>query len=112
MLSEIILLMLVCLEYFISNTMKYTNIYKAYSICSAVGCSRIFAVMQAWCRAGALGRAQGRGALAVPFKGEQSPALWPTGSWPPGRSGGSLPPYKMVQGGAAPQSKAPTSSST
>lgn len=45
MLSEIILLMLVCLEYFISNTMKYTSIYKAYSICNAVGCSRIFAVL-------------------------------------------------------------------
>lgn len=35
MLSEIILLMLVCLEYFISNTMKCTSIHKAFSICSA-----------------------------------------------------------------------------
>lgn len=30
MLSEIILLMLVCLEHFISNTMKYTSVHKAF----------------------------------------------------------------------------------
>lgn len=58
MLSEIILLMLVCLEHFISNTMKYTSTYEAYSICSAVGCSRIFAVPRR-CKHGAEPRGPG-----------------------------------------------------
>lgn len=89
MLSEIILLMLVCLEYFVSNTMKYASINKACSICSAVGCSQIFAVglncamkTQVWCRAvlpwGSSGKAQGRVAPAVPFTGVRMPGLCPT----------------------------------
>ena len=105
MLSEIILVMLVCLENFIANTMKYASINKACSICSAVGCSQIFAVglncamkTQAWCRAvlpwGSSGKARGRVAPAVPFTGVRMPGLCPIAVGCPREE---MHLYKMVQ---------------